>query len=194
MGGGQVGGDEDGEGGDLGGGGKEIGDHDDAEAGGVGGADAGVGILERVARAGIDAAHQGNLAKAHAAFAKAVSLAPQISATHAALGSVCLEEGQFELADKELNKAYGLWNHDPDWQQHPQQYQPYDFTAFQKDWGPQNEDYGQMHSHQLFIAHRVGNGVVIGLYINGVKKPLFLRVDNKAKTIGFSPVELSREP
>jgi hypothetical protein len=94
----------------------------------------------------------------------------------------------------DLNQAYGLWNHDPDWQQHPQQYQPYDMTAFQKDWGPQNEDYGQIKSHQLFIAHRVGNGVVIGLYINGVKKPLFLRVDNKAKTIGFSPVELSREP
>ena len=34
--------------------------------------------------------------------------------------------------------------------------------------------------------------MVIGLYINGnVKKPLFLRVDNKTKTIGFSPVELS---
>jgi len=94
----------------------------------------------------------------------------------------------------DLNKAYGLWNHDPNWQQHPQQYQPYDFTAFQKDWGPQNEDYGQIHSHTIFIAHRVGNGVVIGLYINSVKKPLFLRVDNKNHTIGFSPVELSREP
>jgi hypothetical protein len=34
----------------------------------------------------------------------------------------------------------------------------------------------------------------MGLYINGVQKPLFLRVDSKAKTIGFSPVELSREP
>jgi hypothetical protein len=94
----------------------------------------------------------------------------------------------------DLNQAYGLWNHDPNWQQHPQQYQPYDFVAFQKDWGPANEDYGQIKSHALFIAHRVGNGVLIGLYINGVKKPLFLRVDNKAKTIGFSPVELSREP
>jgi hypothetical protein len=94
----------------------------------------------------------------------------------------------------DMNKAYGLWNHDPDWQQHPQQYQPYDMTAFQKDWGPSNEDYGPIKSHTIFISHRVGNGVVIGLYINGVKKPLFLRVDNKTKTIGFSPVELSREP
>jgi hypothetical protein len=94
----------------------------------------------------------------------------------------------------DLNKAYGEWNNDPNWQQHPQQYAPYDFAAFQKDWGPSNEDYGAIKSHTIFISHRVGNGVVMGLYINGVKKPLFLRVDGKAKTIGFSPVELSREP
>jgi hypothetical protein len=94
----------------------------------------------------------------------------------------------------DMNKAYALWNNDPNWQQHPQQYQPYDMTAFQKDWGPSNEDYGAIKSHTIFISHRVGNGVVIGLYINGVKKPLFLRVDSKTKTIGFSPVELSREP
>jgi hypothetical protein len=94
----------------------------------------------------------------------------------------------------DLNKAYALWNHDPDWQQHAQQYQPYDFASFQKDWGPANQDYGQIKSHRIFIAHRVGNGVVIGLYVNGVQKPLFLRVDSKANTIGFSPVELSREP
>ena len=95
---------------------------------------------------------------------------------------------------KDLPKAFGIWNHDPDWQQHPQQYAPYDFAAFQKDWGPSNQDYGQIKSHTIFISHRVGNGVVMGLYINGVQKPLFLRVDSKAKTIGFSPVELSREP
>ena len=94
----------------------------------------------------------------------------------------------------DMAKAYGLWNHDPNWQQHPQEYQPYDFASFQKDWGPQNQDYGAIHSHLLFIAHRVGNGVVVGMYINGVQKPLFLRVDNRTKTIGFSPVELSREP
>jgi hypothetical protein len=98
------------------------------------------------------------------------------------------------VESNDLNQAYALWTHDPSWQQHPQQYAPYDFTAFQKDWGSSNEDYGQIKSHTIFISHRVGNGVVIGLYINGVKKPLFLRVDSKAKTIGFSPVELSREP
>lgn len=94
----------------------------------------------------------------------------------------------------DMNQAYALWNNDPSWQQHPQQYQPYTITEFEKDWGPNNQDYGAIHSHRIFIAHRVGNGVVVGLYINGVQKPLFLRVDNKAKTIGFSPVELYAGP
>jgi protein O-GlcNAc transferase len=57
---------------------------------------------------GIDAAHHGDLAQAQTAFAKAVALAPQVSATHAALGSVYLEEGQIDLAEKELSNAYSL--------------------------------------------------------------------------------------
>jgi hypothetical protein len=93
----------------------------------------------------------------------------------------------------DLNKAYGLWNHDANWQQHPQQYEPYGINEFTKDWGP-SSDYGTMKSHRIFISHRVGNGVVIGLYVNGTSKPLFLRVDSKAKTIGFSPVELYSGP
>jgi hypothetical protein len=94
----------------------------------------------------------------------------------------------------DLNQAYGLWNNDADWQQHPQQYQPYGMNEFTKDWGP-SSDYGTIRSHRIFVSHRVGNGVILGLYINGnTSKPLFLRVDSKAKTIGFSPVELYSGP
>ncbi len=94
----------------------------------------------------------------------------------------------------DLNKAYGLWNHDPNWQQHPQQYQPYGISDFTKDWGP-SSDYGTIKSHRIFVSHRAGNGVIIGLYINGdTSKPLFLRVDSATKTIGFSPVELYSGP
>ena len=88
-----------------------------------------------------------------------------------------------------LQKAYGLWNNDSNWQQHPTQYSSYDFNQFQKDWGPAS-DYGVIKSHQIVVAKSVGNGVVMGVNINGGKTPLFLRVDDKTKTIGFSPVEL----
>jgi hypothetical protein len=93
----------------------------------------------------------------------------------------------------DLQKAFGEWNNDPSWQQHAGQFKPYDFSQFQKDWGP-SSDYGIIKSHKIIIAKSVGNGVVMGVNINGGKTPLFLRVDHKAKTIGFSPVELYTGP
>jgi hypothetical protein len=92
-----------------------------------------------------------------------------------------------------LQNAYSLWNNDPNWQQHPNQYAAYDFTQFQKDWGSAS-DYGVIKSHQIIVAKTVGNGTVMGVDINGGKTPLFLRVDHKTKTIGFSPVELYTGP
>jgi hypothetical protein len=89
----------------------------------------------------------------------------------------------------DLAAAYGQWNHDPDWQQHKEKYSAYDFDQFSKDWGPMS-DYGKIRSHQIVMAKSYGNGVVVGVYINGGKAPVFLRVDSKTKEIGFSPVEL----
>jgi hypothetical protein len=89
----------------------------------------------------------------------------------------------------DLSKAYGEWNNDPDWRNHLAQYKGYSFADFSKDWGP-SSDYGKIRSHKLDVTKTVGNGVVIGVDINGGKTPLFLRVDHKTKTIGFSPVEL----
>jgi hypothetical protein len=89
----------------------------------------------------------------------------------------------------DLAAAYGQWNHDPDWQQHKEKYSAYDFDQFTKDWGPMS-DYGKIQSHRILMAKSYGNGVVIGVDINGGKTPIFLRVDSKTNEIGFSPVEL----
>ncbi|TCK70818.1 hypothetical protein [Acidipila rosea] len=93
------------------------------------------------------------------------------------------------VESRDMNKAYGIWNNDPDWQQHAARYKDYDFTQFQKDWGSAS-DYGVIHAHKIVITKTVGNGVVMGVDINGGKTPLFLRVDQKTRQIGFSPVEL----
>lgn len=96
----------------------------------------------------------------------------------------------FGLVQKgDLKGAYGYWNHDPDWQQHPNQYTGYTYKDFSQDWGPAS-NYGKIQSHKIVITKTVGNGVVMGVDVNGGKTPLFLRVDHKTKTIGFSPVEL----
>jgi len=54
----------------------------------------------------------------------------------------------------DLKQAYGIWLHDPNWQQHPNQYGAYPFDRFEADWGPnsgQNE-YGIIQSHQIVAA------------------------------------------
>jgi tetratricopeptide (TPR) repeat protein len=57
---------------------------------------------------GIDATNKGDLSIAESAFARAVSLAPQVSATHAALGAVYLNQNKIDLAEKELDQAHTL--------------------------------------------------------------------------------------
>lgn len=88
-----------------------------------------------------------------------------------------------------MQKAYAEWNNDPNWQKHPELYKLYDFNSFMRDWGPYS-DYGVIKSHKVVVAKRVGNGVIMGVDINGGSTPIFLRVDNASKEIGFSPIEL----
>ncbi len=91
----------------------------------------------------------------------------------------------------DLTKAYSLWNQDPAWQQHPERYKTYSFDRFQQDWGPGSR-YGQIHSYKTVLSRTWGNGALMGVDINGGKKPIFLWVDRKTKQISFSPVELYR--
>src|SRR5271163_2681661 len=58
--------------------------------------------------AGIAAANSGNLDQARVAFERAVKLAPNVSATHAALGSVLLSQNQMTAALQELTRAHAL--------------------------------------------------------------------------------------
>lgn len=88
----------------------------------------------------------------------------------------------------DLAKAYGQWNHDPDWQQHADRYKTYDFQHFQKDWGPLG-DYGAIKSHQIILSAPYGHGAVLAVDINGGKTPVFLHVDRKTKEISYSPFE-----
>ncbi len=96
----------------------------------------------------------------------------------------------FSLIEKgDLNSAYGYWNNDPNWREHSDRYTGYTFADFEKDWGPAGE-YGVIRSHKIGLTATKGNGVIMGVDINGGKTPMFLRVDGKTKEIGFSPVEL----
>jgi hypothetical protein len=90
----------------------------------------------------------------------------------------------------DLKKAYGIWMHDPNWQQHPDKYGIYPFDRFQLDWAPnasQNE-YGVIQSHKIVAARVFKNVLLVGLLINGRKsKALFLTYFPKDHTLDFAP-------
>jgi hypothetical protein len=93
---------------------------------------------------------------------------------------------------RDLPKAFGIWNHDPDWQQHPQQYAPYPYGRFETDWG-HSSDWGDIKAHKITMSKTVGSGVVVGVEVNGQKTPVFLWVQRSNKTLGFSPVQLATD-
>jgi hypothetical protein len=90
----------------------------------------------------------------------------------------------------DLPGAYGLWMHDPDWQQHAQQHSVYPFGRFEQDWSEQSPDneYGAIHSHKIAAARMYGNVLLLAIYINGRKSDaLNLVYDPKTKTLNFAP-------
>jgi hypothetical protein len=106
---------------------------------------------------------------------------------------------QFMLAveSNDLNRAFGIWNNDYDWRQHPGKYATYPYERFASDWGPDSSDndYGIFKSHEVVARKTWGDGIIIGLLVNGRKsKPLFIRYDRTSHTLGDSPVELSLDP
>jgi|SRR6476646_4161974 hypothetical protein len=90
----------------------------------------------------------------------------------------------------DLQKAYGIWLHDPDWQKHPVPNSAYPFSRFQQDWSntsPDNE-YGSIQSHKIVAARVYKNVLLMGIFINERKsKALFLTYFPKDRTLSFAP-------
>jgi hypothetical protein len=112
-------------------------------------------------------------------------------------GTVAVDRFLKAVEQNDLQKAFAIWVHNKDWQQHPDQVGDYSFARFQQDWGPTGEsnDYGSIQSHSIRAARMYGNVLVVAILVNGRKsKPIFLAYDTKTHTLGFSPVELYLGP
>jgi hypothetical protein len=113
------------------------------------------------------------------------------------LGTIAVDHFLRAVEKNDLAQAYGIWNHDKNWQQHPDKYSEYTFARFQQDWGADSSenDYGAIKSHEIRAARMYGNVLVVAALINGRKsKALFLDYDTGTKQLGFSPVELYLGP
>ena len=91
------------------------------------------------------------------------------------------------VVNKDFEKAYGIWLHDPNWKQHPQN-PNYSFRDFSNDWG-QGGEWGSIKSFHIdgSGSPRNGSGVVVVVTINERKEPARLWVEKKDKTLTFSP-------
>jgi hypothetical protein len=103
------------------------------------------------------------------------------------------------VEQNDMKKAYGIWLHDPNWEQHPGQVKFYTLDKFEDDWSPTSHDneYGAIKSHHIAAARMYGNTLLVASYINDRKSDaLNLDYDPKTHTITFAPpgVELYLGP
>ncbi len=95
------------------------------------------------------------------------------------------------LEHQQFEKAYGIWNNDPDWQQHADKYKNsgYPYNKFLDDWSL-NGEYGKITSHKiLYATSSLGNSTLMAISVNGRKALMTLGVTHGA--IGFTPFSLT---
>lgn len=101
------------------------------------------------------------------------------------------------LQQQNYEQAYGVWMHDPNWKQHPDQYSRYPYNDFIKDWGPGGE-WGIVKSHHVDGAavpsgysgtpFATASGVVVVVTVNDrVADKARIWVQKEDKMLGFSP-------
>jgi hypothetical protein len=96
------------------------------------------------------------------------------------------------LRNQDYKAAYGIWMHDPNWQQHPDRYPKYPFNDFYRDWGPGGE-WGVIKSDKVFGASTCpggGSGVVVDVVVNNRAEHAQVWVEKSDKTLSFPPCEL----
>ncbi len=96
------------------------------------------------------------------------------------------------LQAQDYNTAYGIWMHDPQWQQHPQEHPKYPFNEFYRDWGP-GGDWGLIKTQKVFGASTCpggGTGVVVDVVVNDRATHAQVWVEKSDKTLSFPPCEL----
>jgi hypothetical protein len=93
------------------------------------------------------------------------------------------------LQRQDYEAAYGVWMHDPQWQQHRERYPKYPYSEFYRDWGPGGE-WGLIKSHKIYAAGTPpggGSGVVVDVTVNDRANRARVWVEKSDKTMSFSP-------
>ena len=93
------------------------------------------------------------------------------------------------LQRQNFDIAYGIWMHDPQWRQHPDQHKKYPYNEFSRDWGPGGE-WGTVKSHKIYAVGPPpggGSGVIVDVTVNDRAQPARVWVEKHDHTMSFSP-------
>jgi hypothetical protein len=101
------------------------------------------------------------------------------------------------LEHKDYPKAFGIYNNDPDWQQHPQKYADYPLPKFTEDWTTYSPVHDPIYAHHVDVSKSdgsgtFGTGIIVAVNLNH-KKEIFMYVNRADKTMTWpAPHELTR--
>jgi hypothetical protein len=96
------------------------------------------------------------------------------------------------LQKQDYKTAYGIWMHDPQWQQHSDQHPKYLFNDFYRDWGPGGE-WGLIKTYKVYGASTCpggGSGVVVDVIVNDRTEHAQVWVEKSDHTLSYPPCEL----
>lgn len=97
------------------------------------------------------------------------------------------------LQKQDYKTAYGIWMHDPQWSQHPDQHPKYLFNEFYRDWGPGGE-WGLIKTQKVYGASTcpgpVSSGVVVDVVVNDRAEHAQVWVEKSDHTLSYPPCEL----
>jgi hypothetical protein len=80
------------------------------------------------------------------------------------------------LEAKDYNKAFAIYNNDPNWQQHPDKFKDYPLDRFTEDWTTESPAGGPILSHHVDISKTdgsgtFGTGIIVAVRVTAVGKP-----------------------
>ena|ERR1700761_1461964 len=98
------------------------------------------------------------------------------------------------LEAKDYSKAYGIYNNDANWQQHPDKYSGYPLQRFTEDWTTESPVKGPITSHHVDISKTdgsgtFGTGIIVAVRVNG-KQKVFMYVNRADGTMTWPAVHV----
>jgi len=102
------------------------------------------------------------------------------------------------LQKQDYKAAYGIWQHDPDWQKHPDNkaIKEYPYGDFYRDWGLGSE-WGLIKTYNVYGASKCpsmggssGTGVVVDVIVNDRVKHAQVWVEKSDHTFSYPPCDL----